>query len=210
MVRIGLFCIFFPLAMVELLFYRHFGLILVGSLYMILAFQADHAAARFLRYGLDGKDSGKKRRAWNEEEPAEEKFEEELRVPPLPSGRRTSPGTPPPAEPAYWERAKGTASPTAPSSIPTRAPVSAPAQPERRRPRELPASPNFRGPAHEVLGVDENAATRTILRAFRHWIKRFHPDSAQTLPTELANARVQRLTDAKELLLDRRRRRRSA
>ncbi|MGZ3670492.1 MAG: DnaJ domain-containing protein, partial [Bdellovibrionota bacterium] len=97
---------------------------------------------------------------------------------------------------------------------PSREPVQpAPPLAERRRAparRPFPPAPNFQGSAHEVLGVAENAATRTIVNAFRHWVKRFHPDHAPILPLAEANAKVRQLAGAKELLLDRRRGKKAA
>jgi DnaJ-class molecular chaperone len=60
------------------------------------------------------------------------------------------------------------------------------------------------------LGIDDHAHTRTIVNAFRFWIKQFHPDRAVGIPVEVANDRVQRLTQAKEILLERRKARRAA
>jgi hypothetical protein len=207
MLRIVLFSIFAPLAMIELLFYKQFGVLLVGGLYFGLAMQADWAAGRLLKNGdVDANGKPRKRRHWSEDEPVEN---EELHVNPLGGSRTVEPDT------AY-------APPPPPREAPALSIAPPPAaafevQPARRardtRPaelRKLPSIPNFRGQAHEVLGVSENARTRTIVNAFRHWIKRFHPDRAQDLAPELANRRVQRLTEAKELLLERRRSRKAA
>ena len=85
-----------------------------------------------------------------------------------------------------------------------------PAKEKPRLPPSLPPEPNFRGRAHEVLGVRENAATRTIVNAFRRLAKRFHPDQARGLPAEMANERMHKISEAKERLLERRRSRRAA
>lgn len=81
------------------------------------------------------------------------------------------------------------------------APRQAPPPPAKEKPR----MPNYSGRAHEVLAVPENAATRTIKFAFRFWLKKVHPDHNHTQPSELLNRRVQKITEAKDLLLDRRR-----
>ena len=190
MVRIVVFCVVTPFAAMELLIYRRYDFALLGALYLALSIQADFAAGRFLREGL-GKPG--KRRHWSEEEQAG--GPEEIKVPPLGEGARKPDTTYYPPPPPRAEAA------------PTPQP-----RPERRRGRRgiLAPLPNFHGRAHEVLGVEENAATRTIVHAFRHWIKRFHPDQARDLPAALANAKVRQLTDAKELLLERRRARRAA
>lgn len=183
MVRILVFCVVAPFAAMELLLYRRYDFVLLGSLYLALSIQADFAAGRFLRENL-GKQA--KRRHWSEDD--------EIKVQPLGEGARKQDTTFYPPPPPRNE-----------------APAPSP-RPERRRGKRgaLAPLPNFHGPAHEVLGVEEDAATRTIVHAFRHWIKRFHPDQARHLPAALANAKVRQLTDAKEQLLERRRTRRPA
>jgi len=177
MVRIVLFCLFAPFALMEALFYRQFNLTILGTLYLGLCMQADFAAGRFLREGLR---KGSPRRHWNEDEPVPKEEPPELKVRPLGEKRWHAP--PPPCEPLPAPRV------------------------ERHRVRNpLPPSPNFQGRPHEVLGIAENAATRTIVNAFRHWVKRFHPDHSPALPLVEANARVRQIAAAKELLLERRR-----
>ena len=211
MLRIVLFCIFAPLAAMEMLFYHHFGLVIVGTLYIGLSMQADFAAARFIRDGLCRDDTSgstrinRKPRHWSDDDPGPD--EADLKVHPLGETRRSTD--------AYRPRPPESA-PQAPriaALLPEReVPRAREPRTERRRTeaRPLPPCPNFRGRAHEVLGVDENAATRTIVNAFRHWIKCFHPDRAPALPMELANAKVRQLTASKVLLLERRRSRKAA
>ncbi|MGZ6326360.1 MAG: DnaJ domain-containing protein [Bdellovibrionota bacterium] len=188
--RIVLFCLFAPLAMMEALFYRQFNLTILGTLYLGLCMQADFAAGRFLRDGLRKRgDAPARRRHWSEDEPVREEEPPELKVRPLGDRRWHAP--PPSREPVQ---------PAPPLAERRRAPA--------RRP--FPPAPNFQGSAHEVLGVAENAATRTIVNAFRHWVKRFHPDHAPILPLAEANAKVRQLAGAKELLLDRRRGKKAA
>jgi len=66
--------------------------------------------------------------------------------------------------------------------------------------------PNFRGLPHEILAVPEDADTRTIVNAFRHWIKRFHPDKDKAHSAASANEKARQITEAKHILLERHRR----
>lgn len=186
MTKVALYFLFAPLALILLLFHQQFEAMFVGTIFFAIAIRSDWMASRLFGGAAE------------EKPPADESVE--IRVHRLVS---RAPVTPPPSPaPAASLPAPGAETAEPPRRVP-----------ERRTgagPRRLPASPNFRGPAHEVLGVSEDSRTRTIVSAFRHWIKRFHPDQAQDLPAELANARVQRLTEAKELLLERRRSRKAA
>ena len=65
--------------------------------------------------------------------------------------------------------------------------------------------PKFLGTHHEVLGINENAATMTIVAAFRHWIKKHHPDKSGP-NTQSAHDHAIKLNAAKEALLERRKR----
>jgi hypothetical protein len=56
--------------------------------------------------------------------------------------------------------------------------------------------PNFRGEPHQTLGIQREAKTRTILKAFRFWIKRFHPDLAGQ-----SQQQARALTEARDRLL---------
>ncbi|RZA05958.1 MAG: hypothetical protein EOP11_11525, partial [Proteobacteria bacterium] len=70
--------------------------------------------------------------------------------------------------------------------------------------------PRFLGAPHEVLGIDKEASTQVIMRAFRHWIKKHHPDHAAMDPAAAgvgAADRARRLNDAKNSLLTARRKR---
>lgn len=66
--------------------------------------------------------------------------------------------------------------------------------------------PKFGGRPHEVLGVSEDAATRLIVKAFRKWIHQYHPDHAASNARNSATAHARQLNEAKELLLERRKR----
>jgi predicted PhzF superfamily epimerase YddE/YHI9 len=70
------------------------------------------------------------------------------------------------------------------------------------RPIQPYESPKFSGRPHEVLGIEEDAATGRIVRAFRHWIKHHHPDHAGQSATD----RARQLTSARATLLERRKR----
>lgn len=65
--------------------------------------------------------------------------------------------------------------------------------------------PKFLGKPHEVLGIRENAATMTIVSAFRHWIKKHHPDKVGPA-SAMANDHAIKLNSAKETLLEQRKR----
>jgi DnaJ-domain-containing protein 1 len=187
MARIVAFCVIAPFALMEMLLYHRYDVVILGALYLGMSIQADYAAARLME--LNAK---KKHRHWNDPDSDEE---EELLVRPL--GEKPKQDTtyypPPPVRPE-------------PQALPPPERRQAPPRAERRKAaRGFSSLPNFHGRAHEILGVTENAATRTIVHAFRHWIKQFHPDQAQQIPVEVANAKVRQLTDAKQLLLERRR-----
>jgi DnaJ-domain-containing protein 1 len=64
--------------------------------------------------------------------------------------------------------------------------------------------PNFRGEPHEILGVSVIANRDTILRAYKHWIKRYHPDRVSHLGpkyVEQARRRAEQLNSARDQLL---------
>lgn len=212
-----LFICLLPFALMEVFFYKQFGIVVVGLLYFVLSLQADRAANKFLRDGflwrIPTRQSERRRRL---EEAAEE---EHIDVDPLSTGRAE--GAPSagsqPGQPGFYTSMRTDPKPeevpveavklTRPSLF--RIQAGQPPPPAEERPA-LPAAPNYRGRAHEVLAVPENAATRTIKRAFRFWIKKVHPDHNGGLGGQLANMRVQRITEAKETLLERRRTKRSA
>ena len=69
------------------------------------------------------------------------------------------------------------------------------------------AAPKFRGKPHEVLGVPEEASLELIGRAYKHWIKRYHPDRVTHLGekyVEQARRRAEQLNTARQALLARR------
>jgi len=198
MLKIGLLCILTPCALVELFFYQQFGIALAGGLYLFLSFQAEHSARRLAVQGLRYPASAPPRKRWNECE-AEEK---EIKVGPLGGGaaretyRPKSTALPPPKPPREEARRKERPRERA-RQVPPRAP-----SPTPPRPRE----------PHELLGVPREAATRTIVRAFRRWIKQVHPDTAGSgkASAAQANAQARLITEAKNRLLEGRRNLRNA
>lgn len=67
-------------------------------------------------------------------------------------------------------------------------------------------TPNFSGRPHEVLGVAQNATKEQVLGAYKHWIKRYHPDRVQHLGpayVKQANQRAEQLNEARIVLLKR-------
>lgn len=64
--------------------------------------------------------------------------------------------------------------------------------------------PNFRGKPHEILGIPADASKETIQKAFKHWIKRYHPDRVAHLGgryVDQARRRAEQLNTAREELL---------
>lgn len=65
-------------------------------------------------------------------------------------------------------------------------------------------SPNFHGKPHEVLGIPSQSDPATINAAFRHWMKRYHPDRVTHLGPEYveqARRRAEQLNTARAALL---------
>jgi hypothetical protein len=66
-------------------------------------------------------------------------------------------------------------------------------------------APRFEGEPHEVLGVKRDADISTIQAAYKHWIKRYHPDRVEHLgPGYLRQAtlRAELLNRAKSAMLE--------
>ena len=64
--------------------------------------------------------------------------------------------------------------------------------------------PNFRGAPHEILGIPLTADVETINKAFKFWIKRYHPDRVAHLGgryVEQARRRSEQLNTARQELL---------
>jgi DnaJ-domain-containing protein 1 len=206
----------------DFLYTRQVRLASVAFLYAILQLQADAAAARFARAGFradTGTDPAAGRaepeRASASAAPEDEDEAETIRVRPLRGGKM-------PHYESYASHARPDAEDrTAPRALPPPMEAKQKAERETRRDetsaRKRKASspgpspflriPNFRGASHEVLGVKENSATRTILRAFRHWIKKYHPDHRGE---GVGGEQARLLAGAKETLLEKRKQSRRA
>lgn len=66
--------------------------------------------------------------------------------------------------------------------------------------------PNFNGAAHEILGISQDASVEEVSAAYRHWIKRYHPDRVTHLGrqyVEQARRRAEQLNTARQFLLER-------
>lgn len=64
--------------------------------------------------------------------------------------------------------------------------------------------PNFRGKAHEVLGISADADVELIGKAHKYWIKRYHPDRVTHLGAgyvEQARRRAEQLNTARQEML---------
>lgn len=218
LLKVALFCIFAPFAFIEAFFYQRFGIVLLGGLYLLLAMQADFAASRFLRKTEKEKELKRQGRHWSEAD--NDLPIEEVEIPVEPLGRKNKDAssfyTPPPEG---WEKptaSKEESKPRLKIVVPSPQAANASAQPKtsssskRNTRSRLSAQPNFKGRAHEILAVDENASTRTILSAFRHWIKRFHPDQNPFTASPDLNLKAQRITEAKNFLIEQRRAKKAA
>lgn len=172
------FCCLVFLSIAEYLAEGRFGLGLVSAIFMLLSLQAELAAQRFLRQGLYPLPSPVLG-APAKKEKSKITIEDVIEVKPLGAKKKPEPKR---AEPKKPEIKKAAAPP--------------------KKPAPLPQSPRFNGKPHEVLVVKENAHTQTIIKAFRHWVKKYHPDHAHS-PTETqsANERTRCLTAAKEKLI---------
>lgn len=83
-------------------------------------------------------------------------------------------------------------------------------RPDPRDPKTEPAQaaafkvPNFRGKPHEVLGIPANPNADLVNRAFKHWMKRYHPDRVTHLGkgyVDQARRRAEQLNTARQTLL---------
>lgn len=201
---------------------------LLVLLFIILKVQADRSAYLFMKYGKTGKappppwykapEAGEFVKPDSEEEA--EPVDETVHVDSLGGkrkghshhGPRPDPA-PSSAEPLRLSAPlKAGAQAKAHAGKPRPSPE-APRAPKRGKPREWPSLfrlPRFNGKPHEVLGLGIDPTTRQIIGAFRHWIKRHHPDHAQN-PQDASRAtdEARRLNEAKQALLDRRKQRRA-
>lgn len=83
-------------------------------------------------------------------------------------------------------------------------------KPDPKDPEEKPEVkaqfrvPNFHGKPHEVLGIAENAPKELALKAYKHWIKRYHPDRVAHLGgkyVDQARRRAEQLNTARDQFL---------
>lgn len=83
-------------------------------------------------------------------------------------------------------------------------------KPDPKDPEEAPQAkaqfraPNFHGKAHEILGIPAGAPKELVMRAYKHWIKRYHPDRVAHLGgkyVEQARRRAEQLNSARDELL---------
>ncbi|MCO5142828.1 MAG: J domain-containing protein [Oligoflexia bacterium] len=66
--------------------------------------------------------------------------------------------------------------------------------------------PNFRGGPYEILGVPASADKELVTRAYKHWMKKYHPDRVSHLGSqhiEQAKVRAGQLNRAREEILKR-------
>lgn len=64
--------------------------------------------------------------------------------------------------------------------------------------------PNFRGRPHEILGIPAGSDAALVNKAYKHWIKRYHPDRVTHLGkgyVEQARRRAEQLNTARQALL---------
>jgi len=174
----------------------------VALLFVFLQVQANVAAARFLRDGLKRTDEPFEYPNWYTGKPPKQEPREEkktgphLNVIPLAAKKQTR----------SEQKAGPKPNPNPEPKKETPRPTPNPAPLEKTQP--FFQRPKFSGTPYEVLGIQENAATRMIVQAFRHWIKRYHPDHAKPSAEAQASSteKARQLNLAKESLLERRKR----
>lgn len=192
----GFISLLLAVSFVDIFFHRGFGVAPMALLFVALKLQADRAADILIRKGLSKPVS-------EYEPPAEEPMESWMPPPekdPFASSYQ---------EPLRLEAPKRAETQTGANKA-AKAPKrdTKPAEPKKKAPYR---APKFHGTPHEVLGLDPDANTNMIKKAFRHWIKEFHPDHAKPgQEMQRATDRARHLNQAKESLLDRRRQMRKA
>lgn len=185
--------------------------------YVVLRLQAERAANHFAKYGKDGPPAP----PWHapEEEPLEPWVkvdapppDPEIKVAPLGAKRKQKQYYGPRPEEAPREQAARVL--PFPAAEAKKAPAPPPPRPNAAasaaaRPRDAEGftEPRFHGAPHEVLGVEREAGTQQILRAFRHWIKKHHPDHVTANGAVQAGDRARKLHEAKNALLKARQKR---
>lgn len=185
---------------IDILFHQGTSFAPWAMLYVGLKMQADRAAYKFLRDGLvfpKKELAGAKESSWlppDDQDPFAHK--QNLHIVGAPRAEKSRAETKPKEE----ARPKNEAPrPSTANNTPNSNTSSRP------KPRaNLYRAPIFHGKPHEVLGIELNANTQRILKAFRHWIKEFHPDHAKSGQEAQCTKRALSLNEAKSNLLDRR------
>lgn len=169
-----IFSLFFSATVLDLLFFRS-SFSWVSVLFVFLKIQSDIAASNYLKSGAP----------INSETPPEEDYFAQVRI----SNFFTDDIVQPPLETAK----------VLPFKPHAKAEPTLTKKPKNRKPFELP---KFNGEPHEVLGIEENALTKKIQKAFRHWIKHYHPDHQQAQVNQKATIQARKLHEAKQKMLD--------
>jgi hypothetical protein len=187
----GFLSLLLAVSFVDIFFHRGFGVAPMALLFVALKLQADRAADILIKRGLS-------RPVSEYEPPAEEPMESWMPPP------EKDPFSSAFQEPLRLEAPKrAEAKKEAKAETPRK-----PAEPKKKAPFR---APKFHGAPHEVLGLDLDANTNMIKKAFRHWIKEFHPDHAKPgRDAQRATDRARHLNQAKDSLLDRRKQMRKA
>lgn len=188
----GFVSILLAISFVDIFFHRGFGVAPMALLFVVLKMQADRAADLLIKRGLS--------KPVSEFEPEIEEPMESWMPPPEKDPFASLFREPLRLAPPLQGETKKEAKPEAPRAKPM--------EPKKKAPYR---APKFHGAPHEVLGLDPEANTNMIKKAFRYWIKEFHPDHAKPgKETQRATDRARHLNQAKESLLDRRRQMRKA
>jgi hypothetical protein len=192
MLHYAFLSILLSVSIVDILVYRGVSVAPMALLYVVLKLQADRAADKFLSAPATAPEP--------QQEPSWMPPPEQDPFAPLPLGFTAQEKT----EPKEKEKTRATESKKAAPSRPREKPrVDVHASPFR--------APRFHGSPHEVLGIETNANTSVIVQAFRHWIKRYHPDHLRAIQrTQSATEKARTLTAAKDTLLERRKHSRKA
>lgn len=190
----GFVTVLIAVSLVDIFFHRGVGVAPMALLYVGLKIQADRAADLLFKRGLSRPVSDLREPSWMpspEEDPFATPLQDSLRLEaPKAEKKREEPRAAKKATP----RPQAKPSPAAPA-----------------KPKEPFRLPKFHGAPHEVLGIESDANTNVIVKAFRHWIKEYHPDHLKAgQEMRRATERARTITSAKESLLDRRRQMRKA
>ena len=191
MAKIGFFCILALIATADILT-SGFGFASMVLLFLMLKIQADQSAAYIMKYGVYGpnKNGSFSAGTFMDDEPyiasiKTEKFD-----------TFKEPFRPEPQKPIL-KLVENKETPKIKVANASKPEIK---KPELKKPEFK--KPNFKGQPFEVLGIKENASTILIHKAFRFWVKQYHPD--HNVQTPAANAQTFQLTEAKRALLKKR------